>query len=1533
MALIRSFLKLVICSLVLIMLSACGAEDLEDNPGDGNSGNNNNIKTISGVIQKGPFLKDSTIWIYDLDSKFNRTAGFNYTKTTDNFGSFEISEKFDSEYIEIEVNYGKYFNEVSGNIVSNLKLRAISKITKNNKINVNILTTLSAKRIRFLINKGFSVKNAVIQSKKEILSIFNINSNEINNFDQMDISVDNDSNAVLLLISSILVGGDYGYDYENNYSYGGVSGFLEKLAEDLESDGVVNEEILKTKLRETSNSLDLQVIRTNVENRYRDLGAIVKIPKFENFIDSNGDGISDNHENTNNSRPQFDWSDSGIPNSGYDFQLANDPDFNDIVVDKSGLSVSNYTLTSSEHLPNAGDYYWRIAVINKNGVRGDWRKKHKFSFEMHNVSLYNPSGNVFSSRPYFDWSNSAYKDFYHFQLASDSDFNDILYKKENITSSNHTPEFTLQNLKPYYWRVAVIDKNGAQSNWSTPNRFLFDLGTVSLHTPSGNQYEVSKPTFKWSSGSNNSDRYHFQLASDPDFKYIKDENKNLSSSSYTTIFNLNHSTPYYFRVAIIDENNVKGNWSTYSECRFNIGTVSLEPSGGSGYDVQKPSFEWSDSSLSNVTYHFQLASDPDFKTILEEKNGLDSSEYTITQNLNHSTPYYWRVLVISENGIVGNWSEPLECSFNIGTVTLKPSGGTGYDVQKPTFEWSDSPLDKVTYHFQLTTDSEFNNIIEEKDGIESSLYTILQNLSHLTPYYFRVAVINEAGIRGDWSEPLECKVDLKLVSLISPAGYADSLQPAFNWSDSSLANVKYHFQLASDSSFTKILDENVGDLTSSNFKTSVTLTNSTQYYIRIATIDEYGKQGYWANFDFIVDLHSWATASAGLYYTFAVKKNGKLYAWGYNRFGQLGDGTEIDKDTPTQIGSDNDWSMVTAGRKHRLALKKDGRLYLWGERILSHLGDNSWVINIDKPYRLGDDSNWAMISAGSGHSLALKEDGRLYSFGENSDGQLGDDNRSGYLSQVGSDSDWASVSAGENHTIALKKNGTLYAWGANNNGQLGDGTNTKKNTPVQIGSGNDWAFVTAGGNHSVALKKDGTLYGWGSVGYNFGDGITEKNEPTQIGFDNNWNMITTSAGHTLAIKKDGTLYAWGFNRNGELGDGTGLGKNTITQIGSESDWVSVSAGGSHTIAIKKEGQLYAWGDNSWGQLGFPDSTPNEIKQIGSEDDWAMITAGYSHSLSIKKDGSLYAWGDNYYNQLGDDTSSHRSEPTQIYSENSWVSMVSGMYYTLAIKNDGTLHTWGGSSNSDKDVPTQIGLDSNWESVAVFENCKFAIKKDGILYAWGENGYGQLGDGTDQNKDIPTQIGSGNNWSMVTTGGSHTIAIKKDGRLYAWGSNHSGQLGNGTTFDRYAPIQIGPDKDWASAAAGRDHTIAIKKDGRLYAWGNNYIGQLGDGTNSDKDIPTQIGFDEDWVWVAAYGSNTYAIKDDGTLYRWAGNKSSRTRIPTQIGYDSDWASVNANGLHTIAMKTDGTIHSVGNNDFGQLGNGTTSNMYTPIMIEE
>jgi len=337
--------------------------------------------------------------------------------------------------------------------------------------------------------------------------------------------------------------------------------------------------------------------------------------------------------------------------------------------------------------------------------------------------------------------------------------------------------------------------------------------------------------------------------------------------------------------------------------------------------------------------------------------------------------------------------------------------------------------------------------------------------------------------------------------------------------------------------------------------------------------------------------------SAGDSHTMAIREDGTLWAWGNNGSGRLGDGTATTGDgtwgvnnnrhSPVRIGTDTDWRTVSAGGNHTVAIRKDGSLWAWGWNLQGQLGDGT-TTQRTRPVQIGTDANWRTVSAGQFHTMAIREDRSLWAWGSNGHGELGDGTTTSRHSpvRIGTDTGWRAVSAGNSHTMAIREDGSLWAWGNNGSGQLGDGTTTRHLSPVQIGTDTDWRTVSAGGSHTMAIRENGSLWAWGDNWGQLGDGtMTSRHSPVRIGTTTDWRTVSASRAHTVAIREDGSLWAWGENWYGQLGDGTQTNRSSPVRIGAATDWRAVSAGGSHTMAIRENGSLWAWGFNIDGQLG------------------------------------------------------------------------------------------------------------------------------------------------------------------------------------------------------------------------------------------------------------------------------------------------------------------------------------------------------------
>ncbi|NBD22977.1 RCC1 domain-containing protein [Paenibacillus glycinis] len=356
-------------------------------------------------------------------------------------------------------------------------------------------------------------------------------------------------------------------------------------------------------------------------------------------------------------------------------------------------------------------------------------------------------------------------------------------------------------------------------------------------------------------------------------------------------------------------------------------------------------------------------------------------------------------------------------------------------------------------------------------------------------------------------------------------------------------------------------------------------------------------------------------------------------------------------------------TMAASGGGHTLALKKEGTVWAWGNNAYGQLGYGSSSEGSKMPVQVQGLDSVIAISAGSEHSLALKSDGTVWAWGSNASGQLGDGStmfKSSSPVQVANLSSAVAIAAGIDHNLAVLSDGTVWAWGANAFGSLGDGSRIDRNAPVQVQGLGSVTDVAAGNRHSMALTSDGTVWAWGNNGGGeLGDGTaTDRYTPVQV--KDLGSVIDIAAGssngfsHSMALKSDGTVWAWGNNYAGKLGDGTTTGSSTPIQVTHLDSVTAIAAGGDHSMALKSDGTVWAWGENHFGQLGNGSSTNRSSPvQVTRLDSVSAIAAGAS-SLAVRTDGTVWGWGLNGNGQLGDGTTTAQYTPVQV--QGAWLAV-------------------------------------------------------------------------------------------------------------------------------------------------------------------------------------------------------------------------------------------------------------------------------------
>ena len=640
----------------------------------------------------------------------------------------------------------------------------------------------------------------------------------------------------------------------------------------------------------------------------------------------------------------------------------------------------------------------------------------------------------------------------------------------------------------------------------------------------------------------------------------------------------------------------------------------------------------------------------------------------------------------------------------------------------------------------------------------------------------------------------------------------------------------------------------------------------------------------------VIGIASVKALAASENHSVALRHDGTLWSWGYNSDGQLGDGTSIERSTPVQVMGLSDVTAIAAGYGCTIALQRDGTVWGWGTNFYGQLGDGL-TFGSKTPVQIL--AGVTAIVSGDRHTVALRQDGTVWTWGYNMDGQLGDGATSIYRRtpmQVMGLAGVTAIAAGGGHTVALRQDGTVWAWGDNIYGQLGDGTNNDRLMPVQVTGISGATAIAAGHEHTVMLRQDGSLWAWGfNSDGQLGDGTTtRRSTPVQVLGLTGVTAIAGDGDHTMALRQDGTLWTWGYNQSGQLGDGTTTRRTAPGYV--LSGVAAIAAGDSHTMAVRQSGDVWAWGNNNHGQLGDGILLWRSSRvQVAGLFGVMAISSRSNHTVALRQDGTLWAWGINSSGQLGDGTTSQRSTPVQVTGLSGVTAIAAGGSHSVALRQNGTVWAWGSNSygqlgdgtTTRRTTPVQVVGLVGVTAIAAGGGYSLALKQDGTVWAWGENFDGQLGDGTRVQRSTPMQVTGLSGVTVIAAGSDHALALRQDGTLWAWGFNSSGQLGDGTIDDRSTPVQMTGLSGVAAIVAGGNHSAALRQNGTLWAWGSNSSGQLGDGTAGRRAAPVQVLGVYGVTAVAAGGSHMVALRPDGVLSAWGRNTDGQLGDGTTI----------------------------------------------------
>jgi len=705
------------------------------------------------------------------------------------------------------------------------------------------------------------------------------------------------------------------------------------------------------------------------------------------------------------------------------------------------------------------------------------------------------------------------------------------------------------------------------------------------------------------------------------------------------------------------------------------------------------------------------------------------------------------------------------------------------------------------------------------------------------------------------------------------------------------------------------------------------------------------------------------TLSAGQNHFCAIFDDASLQCLGDNSYGQLGDGSNTDRLTMTEVSLDSGRTAVSvsSGKYHTCAILDDASLQCWGRNNKGQLGFVGEVSsNIPNEVNFGS-LYPVQISAGGSHNCVILNDASLQCWGDNSNGQLGDGtdvDKSTPISVNFGLKKVLAVSTGSSHTCALLDDRSLECWGSNEFGQLGDGSNVDVYVPSTVVLGGSAVAVSSGNGHTCSLLSDKTLKCWGDNTYGqLGDG-TQVSQWSPLVIESDISSIDSGSNHNCLIDINQILKCWGNNNMGQVGDGT-TGMTllpTEISLGPVINPLSISSGGSISCAVTSNDLLKCWGEIS------ADSTPVTSPIMMDLPRWTYINSAerdldgdsemniFDTHVVGDLDGDGFADGDDY-----DDDNPTKAKycPVPTYGRYVCLSPTKGFYVDTpgtALKSPARVGHYVAVDGASSDTPCSEGT---YQSLTGQTSCndaragyyvespqsEFDTPCPGGTYNPGTGSTSESDcRGSDPGYNVPIL-------THISLGSFHSCSILDDGSVSCWGSNEFGQLGDGTRENKHVPnkVLLPLGKRVESLSSGSYHNCAIIDDDTLRCWGSNEFGQLGDGTTIERTNPViiSLGVGKTATSVSSGEGHTCAIMDDKTIKCWGDNSngqlgdgtksSSSSPIAISLGSQDLALSISSGSYHTCALTTDREVKCWGDNYHGQLGLGDNVDRLSPKLV--
>jgi alpha-tubulin suppressor-like RCC1 family protein len=439
--------------------------------------------------------------------------------------------------------------------------------------------------------------------------------------------------------------------------------------------------------------------------------------------------------------------------------------------------------------------------------------------------------------------------------------------------------------------------------------------------------------------------------------------------------------------------------------------------------------------------------------------------------------------------------------------------------------------------------------------------------------------------------------------------------------------------------------------------------------------------------------------------------------------------------------------------------------------------------------------------------------------------------------------------------------------------------------------------------------------------------------------------------HVSSAYPGGTVWAWGSNGSGQLGHSAAKMSAVPVQVKDLTGVVAIAGGDWHGMALDSTGIVWSWGRNREGQLG--DGTMNSSSMPARVKDLMGVVAiagGCGHGMALDSTGRVWTWGANDNGQLGDGTTNASSAPVQVKNLADVTAIAGGCTYSMALDSTGRVWAWGSNRIGDPgdgstlrgSVPAQVKDLTGVVAIAGNHGHSMALDSTGRVWAWGSNWNGELGDGTTNDSPTPVQVKDLSGVVAIAGSCGHNMALDSTGRVWAWGLNGRGALGDGTTDNSSVPVQVKNLSGVVTIAGGCEHSMALDSTGRVWAWGSNLHGELGDSFTFGSSTPVLMSNNHLFRAVAITGGRGFslALDSDGRVWAWGDNDDGELGdgtinrvVPNRVSDIAGITSIAAGEQHSLALDLDGRAWSWGDNFSWQLGDGTAVSGSGPVQVSD